>query len=114
MSSDVTPKYGRRLLATQIDELAHNEPERVWMSVASMNPCDGFREITWANLANAINHAAWWIESTVGHGQNIPTIAYVGPNDVRYHILMMAVVKTGFKVHIYMRLNVNDTTTKSF
>ncbi|KAK4693808.1 hypothetical protein P7C71_g3655, partial [Lecanoromycetidae sp. Uapishka_2] len=96
MGSVETPAYGRRLIASRIDELARTDPERVWVSIPSAHPRDGFRDITWAAGANAINCAAWWIKSELGLGQGLPTIAYMGPQDIRYLIILVAAIKTGY------------------
>lgn len=93
-----TPDYGRRLIATRIEELAQHEPERVWLSIPSSRPSDGFKDITWATGANAIDRAAWWMESTLGKGKEQSTLAYIGPQDMRYLVLLVAAIKAGYIV----------------
>ncbi len=92
------PDYGRRLIASRIDELAQHEPERVWLSIPASRPADGFKNITWATGANAIDRAAWWIESTLGKRDGKSTVAYIGPQDMRYLILLVAAIKAGYIV----------------
>ncbi|KAH7377930.1 hypothetical protein DE146DRAFT_638005 [Phaeosphaeria sp. MPI-PUGE-AT-0046c] len=50
-----------------------------------------------ANLQNAVNHAATWLQSTLGNAitDSSNVIAYQGPNDLRYPILALAVAKIG-------------------
>ena len=89
--------YGRRLIASRIDELAHQDPNRVWISIPSARPVEGFRDVTWGEGANAINSAAWWLESKLGYGSGQAPIAYMGPQDIRYIILLVAAIKTKHK-----------------
>ena len=86
--------YGRRLIASRIDELAHQNPNAVWISISSARPAEGFRDVTWGEGANAINRAAWWLESKLGNGSGQGPIAYMGPQDIRYILLLVAAIKT--------------------
>lgn len=58
----------------------------------------GYRKITYEDLANAVNGAAWWLEKTLGRSKNFGTLAYVGPNDLMYNVLILGAVKVGYKV----------------
>ncbi|KAJ5620269.1 NRPS-like enzyme [Penicillium lagena] len=87
-----------RLLANVIDAKAKSMASDPWLLYAPSSLWEqegGFRTITWNQFANAINKAAFWLD------ENIPrespgreTIAYLGPNDARYYILMVAVAKS--------------------
>lgn len=98
---------GQRLLPVVIDQLARDEPERPWASL----PVDdydlekGFEDISYAVFANGINKLAWFIEKTVGKSSTFETIAYLGPPDIRYHMMQMAACKTGHKVLFSSQLN---------
>ena len=93
------PKCGRRLVPHIIDEYANVNPRKVFASYPrSSNLQDGFRDVNYLQLANAINACAWWIEAQVGKGHNFETLAYIGPSDLRYAILTVAAIKTGYKV----------------
>lgn len=92
--------YGRRLIASRIDELARQDPNCVWISIPSARPIKGFRDVTWAEGANAINRAAWWLESKLGYGSGQAPVAYIGPQDIRYIILLVAAIKTKHKASI--------------
>ena len=59
---------------------------------------DGYRKITYEILANAVNGAAWWLDKTLGPSKNFDTLAYIGPNDLRYNVLILGAVKAGYKV----------------
>ena len=92
--------YGRRLLPSLIDEIAATDPERIYLSLPkTAEPQEGYEDINFRSFAKAINRCSWWIEDHVGKAQQgFPTIAYIGPQDPRYLILILACVKTGYKV----------------
>ncbi|TGO61871.1 hypothetical protein BCON_0024g00750 [Botryotinia convoluta] len=94
-----TPAYGQRLLPTLVDEKAVSDPNRIIYSYAKTTKAvDGFVEVSQKRLANAVNRAAWWIEKLLGKGENFPSVGYVGPGDLRYQILAIALVKAGYKI----------------
>ena len=91
--------YGKRLVSVTVDERAKNEPRRPWGSMpCSSNLADGFKTIDYGTLANAVNRAAQWLDTSLGKPKPFETCAYIGSNDFRYFILMIAAVKTGRKV----------------
>lgn len=92
---------GKRLLANVIDSYAVNDPNRVWASAPIDNDdiSKGFRDISYEEFSNAINHASWWLKETVARTTPMfETIAYAGPKDLRYPILAVAAVKCGNQV----------------
>lgn len=91
------PNHGRRLIASRIAELAKYELDNIWISTPSSKSVNGFTDFTWAG-ANVIDCASYWIESTFGRGQGQSMIAYVGPLDIRYLILIVAAIETGYMV----------------
>ena len=93
-------KYGERLLVHVIDDVAERDPGRCFCIVPRSQPGHGFQKVTYAQFANAINTVAWWIEQECGKGIDYETIAYVGPNDLRYIILTFAAQKTFHKVRV--------------
>ncbi|KAI1747116.1 hypothetical protein F4782DRAFT_451716 [Xylaria castorea] len=98
--SGVKKEYGRRLLPHVVDDIAANEPERECFSIPrSSDPKDGWKIVTFKQYANAINHVARRIVDNCGVPpvDTFPTIAYIGPNDVRYIVLVLAAVKAGYK-----------------
>ena len=99
MPDMASPDYGRRLLPSLVDEIAAECPDRPFASIPNtIKPEDGFQNINFGALARAINRCSWWIEALVGKGNGFPTIAYMGPQDVLYLILVLACIKTGYKV----------------
>ncbi|RSM09681.1 hypothetical protein CEP52_003989 [Fusarium oligoseptatum] len=94
-------EYGRRLLPSLVDEIAISDPDRVLYSIMKTNnPADGFQDINVKTFARAVNRCAWYIEKHLGRGQNFPTLAFIGPQDVVYAILTLACVKTGYKINL--------------
>ncbi|CAG9983307.1 unnamed protein product [Clonostachys byssicola] len=90
---------GRRLLPHVVDEIAAKEPDRtIYSFTRSKDPKHGFQNVTAQELARAINRCAWYIAKELGTSdQGFPTIAYMGPQDVVYAILILASVKAGYK-----------------
>ena len=60
---------------------------------------DGQRDISYADVAKAINRCAWWIVGTLGKGVEFPSIAtYMSPMDFRHVILIFGSIKAGYQV----------------
>ncbi|KAI0169406.1 hypothetical protein GGR52DRAFT_555036 [Hypoxylon sp. FL1284] len=92
--------FGRRLIPQVIDEIAQRDPQRECFSIArSSRPEDGWEPITFKQYSNAINRVSHMIVERCGHppANVIPTLAYIGPNDARYVIILVAAVKAGYK-----------------
>jgi thioester reductase-like protein len=101
MGSTSAPiEFGRRLLPNAIDDLARSEPQRTLYSIPiGSTASDGFRSVTASEFANAVNRAAWFLENALGgKGVNFETLGYMGPNDIRYFILVLGAVKSGYKL----------------
>ena len=91
---------GKRLLPVTLDTIALNQPHRPWISVP-VNDADiskGFKDITFKHFANAINHAAAWLERAIGKVGQFDIFAYEGPTDARTAIIAVAAAKVGWKV----------------
>ena len=89
----------KRLLATTIDGRARTTPdERFAVIPQGSDLSSGFRNISMKDLAAAVNSMCWWIESTIGPAKYRETLAYLGNNDIRYFIFMIACQKTGYQV----------------
>lgn len=97
--SEVPPDCGRRLLPTLIDDIARSNPDRPFASLPkTTDPRDGFIDINFRTIATAINRCAWWIETEFGRSLDFESLAYMGPSDLRSAILIIAAIKTGYKV----------------
>lgn len=101
------PDCGRRLLPAFIDQRAQEEPDSAWASIPidDYDLTKGFEDITMSRFANAINRLAWFIDAAVGKSTTFETIAYLGVADIRYHMIQMAVCKTGHKVLFSSHIN---------
>ena len=90
----------KRLLTTEIDAIAESNPgRRFCVMPRGSELSDGLQEISIKDLARGINFLCWWIEAQAG--TNAPdgsTVAYMGANDIRYFIFIIACHKTGYKV----------------
>jgi len=95
---------GHRLLPVLVDELAANEPHKVFISVGRTGDAkDGFIDVTFGAFARAINRCAWWIEGTLGRDSSFQTLfTYLEPQDLRHAVLIFAAIKTGYKVKFWI------------
>ncbi|CAI7678147.1 unnamed protein product [Penicillium pancosmium] len=92
--------FGRRNFVDVIDEIASSEPSRpVVFLPRSANAEDGWEDLSFGKYANSINRFAQWIVERAGHAKDgdYPTVAYIGPNDIRYLIVLAAPIKAGYK-----------------
>lgn len=102
------PNCGRRLLPVVIDERARDEPTRPWASIPldDWDLTQGYEDVSYRQLARAIHQLAWFIEGSMGgRSTTFETVAYLGVPDIRYHMMEMAVCKTGYKVLFSSQLN---------
>lgn len=65
----------------------------------------GYRRFTFAEVANAVNAFAWWIDQNVGklaeeQKNGNKTLVYMGPNDIRYAVFCLGSVVAGYKVSL--------------
>ncbi|PQE07334.1 NRPS-like enzyme protein [Rutstroemia sp. NJR-2017a WRK4] len=90
----------KQLLNHIVDGLAQARPESIWAKIPrdSLSYDAGYRKITYRMMANAINGMAWWIKSELGESKGFETLAYFGPWDPRYIIILLASVKAGYKM----------------
>ena len=104
---------GKRLMTTIIDDLARSDPHRCFMSILEdQSDPNGYRNVSYASVARAIDRCARWIEGLLGKGVGFPPIAtYLSPMDFRHVILIFAAIKTGYKVRSKWQMEVsrNDT-----
>lgn len=102
MTNFGTPKIGERLMAQVIDDLALTDPERKVCSMPeSIDSPHIYTDLSVKKLSQAINYMAWWIEKSFGKCTSFDeTLAFLGANDVRYLVMVIACNKTGFKVRL--------------
>uniref|UniRef100_A0A093VKL3 Linear gramicidin synthase subunit D n=1 Tax=Talaromyces marneffei PM1 TaxID=1077442 RepID=A0A093VKL3_TALMA len=91
-------KYGRNVLPNMFDVKAKEASPRPYAYVLKTpNPSDGFDEVTYPMIANAVNRASWWLVNEVGLAEG-EVFGYMGPSDLRYLVLILASAKTGRKI----------------
>ncbi|KAL8793203.1 MAG: hypothetical protein Q9195_004233 [Heterodermia aff. obscurata] len=98
---DPRPLYGKRLLPKVLDEQAQSNPDKVFAAIARSDVLsDGFRDVTFSQVAQAVNSLAYVLQSTFGPTLNydFETLTYIGVPDLRYSIVFYAAVKCGYKV----------------
>ncbi|GAA87826.1 NRPS-like enzyme [Aspergillus luchuensis IFO 4308] len=93
------PVPRKRLLTTEIDAIAESNPERRFCVMPRGSELsDGLQEISIEALSRGINFLCWWIEAQTGIDAPVgSTVAYMGANDIRYFIFIVACHKTGYK-----------------
>lgn len=93
--TDFTPDL--ELLPNLIDHYARVKPDQLYAEYprSPMSYDHGYRPINYRDYANAINGISWWLIETIGPGKD-ETLAYTGPNDVRYPALVLGALKAGY------------------
>lgn len=96
---------GLRLLPNFIDEIALADPNAIFVEVPKTTIIDeGLHKVTFSSLARSIDKCAWWIQTQLGKGRGFPTLAYIGPHDLRYLFLVFGACKAGYKVCPFLPL----------
>ena len=88
-------------MPTVLDDEAQSNPHRVFAAIArSMNLTQGFRDVTFAEMANSVNFMVLQIHAEFGEELDRPfqTLTYLGLPDLRYNIVFYAAIKCGYKV----------------
>ena len=88
------------LIPNIVDRRAQTDPEALYAEypVSTASYKEGYSKINYHAFANAVNGVAWWLCDTMGQGNNSETLAYIGPNDLRYPALVLGAVKAGYTV----------------
>jgi len=96
-SDDLT---GQRLLTQVLDYRAKVQPDGLFAKVPLVldDHRPGWRDVTYGELAHAVDYTAWWIEKSIGVSKKPETLTYMGANDMRYIIVALACLKTGHSV----------------
>ncbi|KAI1739540.1 hypothetical protein F4680DRAFT_466372 [Xylaria scruposa] len=93
------PENSSQLLPSFVDDLARSHPSRILYSFArTKDPADGFRDVCAADFARAVDRCSWFIDQNLGPGIDFPTLVYLGPQDLNYAILVLASIKTCYKL----------------
>lgn len=85
------------LLPVIIEERARRKPLAAFAKIPKNNAYEnGYRIVTNAALATAIDYLANLISATFAPGHENQCIAYLGQSDLRYSIVLLAGIKAGF------------------
>lgn len=91
--------YGLRPFVHAIEEKAAWTPNHTYLRYPGEDwKTKGYSTITWRQYLDSINKIAHWLDEQLGPSSSNETIAYSGPNDVRYGLIFPAVIKTNRKV----------------
>jgi acyl-CoA synthetase (AMP-forming)/AMP-acid ligase II len=58
----------------------------------------GFIDVTYELLSNAVNRVAWWLEEVTDGAKPGTCLSWSGPNDLRYVLFLLAAMKCRYKV----------------
>ncbi|KAF2100901.1 acetyl-CoA synthetase-like protein, partial [Rhizodiscina lignyota] len=111
----------REPLPWLFDEIAKNEPTRLYCSVPKVatDLSQGYRDVAFPEVARAINRYCVLIEQQIGRNESnsLSTVCYVGVQDPRCHFVNMALQKLGHTLllsaprnSLPMHLNLFDHT----
>jgi hypothetical protein len=80
MAASPPVDVGQRLLHVTIDKIAAETPDRIWAFIPkSNNLSDGYRDVSFATFANAINRLSWFLKSNLGPDLGrFKTVGYIG------------------------------------
>ncbi|KIA75602.1 hypothetical protein HK57_00616 [Aspergillus ustus] len=94
-------EVGKRLIPHIIDATAAATPDADCLLIPRTpgKPSDGWKPVSWAEVANAVNYVAHMLIREAGTPTPgaFPTIAYIGLDDPRYVLFIMGAIKAGFK-----------------
>ncbi|KAJ4022702.1 hypothetical protein NW766_001749 [Fusarium irregulare] len=89
------------VLVKLIEKIASEDPQRPFLSIPSSdNAQRGWKPVTFQQFNSAIDYLAHSLSQSITRkpdDEEFPTIAYIGPSDVRYCIILFACIKAGFK-----------------
>jgi hypothetical protein len=82
-----------------LDSFAASDPTRLYTAIPkTSNMNGGFRDISIADMARAVNFMAQSIEDRFGRGDKFETISFMVVSDLRGPVTFLASVKYGYKV----------------
>ncbi|KAI1261602.1 putative NRPS-like enzyme [Xylariaceae sp. FL1019] len=96
--------WRERTLPQIVDDVARDNPEYVygyWL-VGQDSRSDSIQAhtLTYAQLSNIVSQLAWWLIEQLGNDRRGEVLTYIGPNDVRFTALVLATIKTGFRLFL--------------
>ncbi|KAG5657624.1 hypothetical protein KAF25_007657 [Fusarium avenaceum] len=93
------PAFEPEGLIDLIDNITSEDSTRPFTYIASSdNPRDGWKPVSFLQVTNGVNYLAHAISEKVkDSAEQFPTVAYIGPNDIRYPMILLACVRAGCK-----------------
>ena len=88
-----------RYLSQTLDDLAESDPQALWVEVPKKSG-DEWCQITFADLARAVDCTAHWLDLVLPPAEEDGMIAYTGIGDTRWPIVMLAATKSGRTVRL--------------
>ncbi|KAK5689976.1 hypothetical protein LTR17_026076 [Elasticomyces elasticus] len=90
------------LFPVAIDYRAKHTPDKVYAVLPKGTELEhGFFNLTYAAFAKAVDAMAWWLDQKLGAKaadrkfDQITAVPYIGPDDFRYVLIIIAAMKTG-------------------
>ncbi|KAI1748685.1 putative NRPS-like enzyme [Xylaria castorea] len=102
MAGVSVPRWRERTLPQIVDDLARDKPNYAygcWL-VNHNSSSASVHTITYAQLCNVVDQLAWWLIEQLGRDRQGEVLTYVGSNDVRFTALVLATIKTGFRLFL--------------
>jgi hypothetical protein len=91
--------FSKRTLPGTLDEIAKETPNRRHATMpVSNNLDDGFRDVSFGDIANGVNKFVYELEKLYGRSPDFETPTYLGIPDLRYVIVVYGAIKCGYKV----------------
>ncbi|KAF2464690.1 acetyl-CoA synthetase-like protein [Lindgomyces ingoldianus] len=99
MGSVSLSKYnGEQLLIEVVEEKAKWLKHHTFLRYpADKWKKNGYSIMTWGQFADAINKVAHWLDQQLGKSMDNEAVAYLGPSNARYSIILPAAIKTNRK-----------------
>jgi hypothetical protein len=84
---------------------AEADPNGVFARIpAGTKYTDGYKDVSKLQFHNAVNHTAYLMGNNLGSSKDFETLAYIGPGDLRYSIIVVAGMKAGYKARPFLSI----------
>lgn len=93
----------KRLLSNMVDEVAERNPDQTFcLHPAGPGTAQTWKKFSFRELAIAVNQLSWYIDEHTKESSNQESLAYIGVNDVRYAVFLIACAKVDKVVCIFL------------
>ncbi|KAH8703109.1 putative AMP dependent ligase/synthetase [Talaromyces proteolyticus] len=92
----------QQLLPVVLKNRAQQNPQGAWAQfpVSDQTYASGLQTATNWQVNHAVNRVAWLLDDWFGASSDFETLAYIGPFDLRYYIIVIAAIKVGYKTFL--------------